>query len=662
MLNIFQNESKMKFRTCFSSISYYGYKLDILKSAMQKYLRRKEKSKMVWCVAEIFLFQMKAKTEEEKKATKGIITNLLNRLIVMMDEELVFADVKRYLVLRKLIEKFENSERSDFVYLYTICDILVHGRILRLNSDIRAFWDYRFRHDGQVYENDDLKNVDDDTSFKCFVEEFNKKSPGCFYYMFKIFNGARETNGKKWFKTKKENVYRIWDYLFHRKVVKENWMLRKALEYKLDEFHAKKRSERFMWLASAIQLVLHAVNLGLDVYMTEIEGNNLISKEVSKVIKDKVEMMKEVFENRQKLVIDDYCIDQHCSQGRKMGKGKKDWKTIGSFVVDEDKEYFVKEWRDYYQGEWKFADVPVDTIPVKKEVVQECNIGNNPVQKTREEMRSKKQKMAKKMRGKSNFTDLEKDLQMVSSIHVSEIKLCSEVTCGNKVMCFEYGGNIWKESRKSMNYNRDYCVIDECKQLFGLRMIGIKRVLADFRIEKIDKKKKSWVDNWHKVEIKDNEDPVVYCVMNKVSYYGREKPVEIKSVKKSFVNDRRQLKEFLKIGVFRGIFRCSDFNCRNVLVGCDGLNELDYFVSIDEGDIGKRLDIIGKREGWLIQKANEDSTIIKEIIDELKQNEDRANFIRNKMREYKFRDVVVDEVINNWNNLVTDLKQEGIKY
>ena len=36
-----------------------------------------------------------------------------------------------------------------------------------------------------------------------------------------------------------------------------------------------------------------------------------------------------------------------------MGKGKKDWKTIGSLVVDEDKEYFVKEWRDYYRGEWK---------------------------------------------------------------------------------------------------------------------------------------------------------------------------------------------------------------------------------------------------------------------------------------------------------------------
>lgn len=652
-----QVSSKMKFRTCFSSISYYGYKLDILKSAMQKYLRRREKDKMIWCVAEIFLFQMLAKTDEEKRATKGIITNMLNRLIIMMDEELLFADANKYLVLRGLIENFEKSGRCEFVYLYKICDILVNARILRLNSDIRAFWDYRFRYDGHVYKNDDLKENDDDASFKSFVEEFNEKSPGCYYYMFKIFNGGRETKGVKWFKTKKENVYKIWNYLFNRKVVKENWMLRKALEYKLVEFHSKKRGERFMWLASAVQLVWHAKKLGLDVYMKEVEGSEIINRELAGVEKDKTEIMKEVFENRQKLVIDDYCIDQHCSQGRKMGKGKKDWKTIGSLVVDEDKEYFVKEWRDYYQGEWKNADTNVDKIQVKKDIVQECNTGKLTALKTREDIRNEKYKKAKKMRSKPNFNDIEKDLKKVDNIKVNEIKLCSDVTCGNKVMCFEYDGKIWKESRNSMNYNRDYCVIDECKTMFGLKTIGMERVIANFRIEKIDKSKKSWVDNWHKIEVKDH---VVYCVMNKVCYYGIENPVEIKTIKKKFTKDRRQLKEFTKIGVFRGIFRCSDFNCRNVLVGCDGFNGLEYLVSIDEGDIGKRLDIIGKREKWLVQKLNEDRTIINEIVNELKQNEERISYIQNKMKEYKFNDVLINDVLKNWNNLVNDLKKEGI--
>jgi len=71
-------QSKMKFRTCFSSISYYGYKLDVLKSAFF---------------------------------------------------------------------------------------------VLRLNSDIRAYWDHRFRFDGQVYKTDDLNIVDDEYIYKKFVEE-----------------------------------------------------------------------------------------------------------------------------------------------------------------------------------------------------------------------------------------------------------------------------------------------------------------------------------------------------------------------------------------------------------------------------------------------------------------------------------------------------------
>ena len=37
------------------------------------------------------------------------------------------------------MEKFEENNRNNFIYLYKICDILVNARILRLNSDIRAF-------------------------------------------------------------------------------------------------------------------------------------------------------------------------------------------------------------------------------------------------------------------------------------------------------------------------------------------------------------------------------------------------------------------------------------------------------------------------------------------------------------------------------------------
>ena len=132
--------SKLAYRTCFSSISYNGYKLDILKSAVQKYLRRREFDKMVWCVAEIYLFQVFAKTETERRGTKGIISNLLNRLIIMLDEEMLFAECEKYLLVRRYIEEFESGGRGNFMCLYKICEIMCGARMIRRNSDIRVYW------------------------------------------------------------------------------------------------------------------------------------------------------------------------------------------------------------------------------------------------------------------------------------------------------------------------------------------------------------------------------------------------------------------------------------------------------------------------------------------------------------------------------------------
>ena len=53
-----------------------------------------------------------------------------------MDEELLFADVRKYIILRRLMEKFEEDNRNNFIYLYKICDISLNARILRLNSDM----------------------------------------------------------------------------------------------------------------------------------------------------------------------------------------------------------------------------------------------------------------------------------------------------------------------------------------------------------------------------------------------------------------------------------------------------------------------------------------------------------------------------------------------
>jgi len=676
-------ESKLAYRTCFSSLSYYGHKLDILKSGLQKYLRRREEEKMLWCLGEIYLFKVYANSEQEKRATRGIITNLINRIIVMLDEELLFIEWDKYLIIYNLIEKFEKEERNDFVSLIKICKILCNSRLLRRNSDINAYFNFGMRKaDGKkpeiLEEREEGEDVDN-WHFRNFKAYFEKGDRNCFYWMYKIYIARREGD-KRRFK-RKENIYMVWEFLL--KIGFGNPLLTKCLNYRLKEFFNKSKKERGIFLTSAIDLCLEKNNItwSADALKNEPDVN--------------VEDVRNLFQNRKKLVFDSYVIDMHTSLGRKMGKNAINFMEEGSFVKDEDQEFLEKEWRETYNNgklesyAKKLAEKKAKAMKkaekekmkeekkaekakkAKKKTVKIVKSGEQKEEpkkgKTeREKIRAAKYKKIKKMRGKVNFDDLEKNLKFADGLNIQKEKLilCSDTTCGNKVMCFEYDGKIWKESRKSMFYNRDYCVIDACKELFGLRKIGMERVLSNFRIEKIDKGKKSWKDNWHKVIIGEDEERVVYCVMNKIVNCNWKVPMEIGNIKHSFQNGecRRHLKEFAKIGVFRGIFRCSDFNCRNVLVGCDKSYLADYFVSIDEGDIGKRLDIIGKRESWLIKALNKDTTIINEILDELTLDHTKIIMSLEEMERYKFKRILIDEVENNWKNLKKDLEAEGILF
>ena len=98
------------------------------------------------------------------------------------------------------------------------------------------------------------------------------------------------------------------------------------------------------------------------------------------------------------------------------------------------------------------------------------------------------------------------------------------------------------------------------------------------------------------------------------------------------------------------------------MVGCDKSYLADYFVSIDEGDIGKRLDIIGKREKWLIKELNKDKKIISEILEECFGTDEMKEYVIDKMKEYKFSDMLYKEVLNNWENLKKDLEKEGVEF
>ena len=667
---------QMKYRTCFSSVSQNGYKLDILKSGMQKYLRRKQFDDMVWCAYEIYKFELYASTDKQQQTCKAIITNLINRIIVMMDEELLFAEAERYIILREMIEKFQENRKSSGETLILMCKCLVEGRISRRNSDLRSWWSHRIINEDAGFN--------DMVYFKKFVECFERKDDECFKWMFKIFKGGKKGDAVRY--RRKDNIYMVWEYLFDTEVVKANSVYKKVMDYKLNEFFKLGRGERFMFLCSCIDMVMKCSD------SEEISKEKLSSlREMYYGPNDFAYLYKKCNEYMQ---IDYYCVDMHTSQGRKMGKNKADFAKEGSVVVDEDKEFYVKEWRNYYIQEkldnpikirkkkpLKKKKVEKEKKKVEKEkkkvekVKKEENRKENKKEEKKKGMdkfvvrvksvkaksvsqlkREEKTKMIKKMRPAPVFNELEDKLPKEIDVCMDGmLKLCGNTTCGNKVMCFKYKDKIWKESRKSMNYNRDYCVLDKCKPLFGLNSIGMKRILSDFRVEKISKETKYWADNWEVTVNGEKEDPVVYCVMDEIT-----PGTEVGKMKAELLNDRRLLKEFAKIGIVRGIFRVSDFNGRNVLVKeVNGRKEL---VSIDEGDIGKRVDIIGRKNRWLMNALNKDKGIVYEILNEVDSAwKLHSEMICSIMKEYKFTEELFEEVCKNYNNLLKDLVGEGFQ-
>jgi len=351
----------MRWRTCFSSVSYFGYKIDILKSAVQKYLRRREEDKMLWCVAEIYLFHVMASSESEKRASKAIVTNLINRLIIMMDEELLFTEWERYLRCRSLLEEFEKSGRGNFKALIKVCRLLVRGELLRLTSDIAGYYlrgiqyrgvsapfktyrklrkglfglTYAMRRAVGLTKKGDVDRVI--LLMANFIEYFKKGDTNCFHWSFRIYEmGQRKQKGATRFR-RNGCEYILWEYLLEE--CRDNTSLRKCVEYRLKEFFVKHRTAgaRHMWLNAAIMLVMNKEKINWQPCLTDLEVTD--------------EDIRRIYKERVKLKIDDYAIDMHCSAGRKMGKNKTDFITSGGIVIDENKEWFRKEWREIDIGQ-----------------------------------------------------------------------------------------------------------------------------------------------------------------------------------------------------------------------------------------------------------------------------------------------------------------------
>ena len=92
-----------------------------------------KKEKMKWCVMEMAMFN-------EHPKGKGLVTNLINRLKILIMEELSFHEtvISSFLIL--LLDMYDNK-RDDYRLLYTFCDIVFKAQCnVRCVSYQNAWW------------------------------------------------------------------------------------------------------------------------------------------------------------------------------------------------------------------------------------------------------------------------------------------------------------------------------------------------------------------------------------------------------------------------------------------------------------------------------------------------------------------------------------------
>jgi hypothetical protein len=138
--------------------SFFGYNPSVLKSGIQKYARRAEVQKGLWCLVEMDLFSLlewdgaaleaylREHPEAERKKVQAqaqrIRTNMINRLVVMMSEEVSVSAWWMPLKILELYEKWVKSRGSheSRKYLVDMYMYLTSVKMVRLVSDIRSVY------------------------------------------------------------------------------------------------------------------------------------------------------------------------------------------------------------------------------------------------------------------------------------------------------------------------------------------------------------------------------------------------------------------------------------------------------------------------------------------------------------------------------------------
>ena len=336
------NSISTKYR---NQVTWNGYAADVMKSGLQKYIRRSMINKALYCARELDLF----KDAPNAKEGEGIRTNFLHRLMIIFMEDVenmsLFDEIySRMANLFNEREKQDRSKEKEERWIEEVVAFLSQSNKARMCSHIRAVFHSKYNEIRPHYPSlaPLWKEQKGDLAFHCaqFKKYFKERDIRAVYHALQI-DLSEEKLKEKLFRSQKP-VFFIFQQMMNPLEVKKSERVLKFVEWYKD--HIGGMNEGFMcWLVP----LLYELGIITDQPIETIEIPVTHNRE------------------GEKLTIDEYVLDKHTSKGR--GKGLVEFALHGSYV--EPAAPFVNPlWKKFYEDGKRFED----GVPILGEITREA--------------------------------------------------------------------------------------------------------------------------------------------------------------------------------------------------------------------------------------------------------------------------------------------------
>lgn len=314
-------ENKSWFYIYKHGTTYSKYKVDEVKSGLQKYIRRNMRSKAVMCAMDLI------------KLGEGGRKTLCTRLKVIAVEDIGIANIDLVLYTINYIDNKEPDDKKLIQLVVLLCE----SDHSRAGSHINKYFKnkpdmevdkekmkkYMDKYKAKRYNKGDNKHL---IKYLCKFEYWysKEKSLNCIYYVIKISNMSFTKDGPL--------------RLGHTNPMRKVWEIMDDGSFEFDLlnkcFWSQTEKRPFLMMYLMIKLVI-------DDYEYELPDTS-INKKYYKYIDGDYD-----------LELDDYVFDMHTAKGRSKGKNRSDFIEEGSYVANE---YIPNEDFQIYKDEYERND------------------------------------------------------------------------------------------------------------------------------------------------------------------------------------------------------------------------------------------------------------------------------------------------------------------